>query len=578
MKMKPLKAKELYIGEYLVLDNKKESLLNIPFSQRPYVWGDKEILRFWEDLKKVYDKDEEEHILNFITQYGDSEGIDYIYDGQQRTITSVVLLCSIANTYMSLYNKNNIESFKESHNEIKSRYIINKNKFGVDNGTNIIINFYDDKLNDFFKAYIVNGEECNNDKKLKNQTNKNLYNTYKFFKNKIEEFISIYSNDEDKETALFELTQCFLKKFIIVQVNTKNKKVAEKMFNSLNTAGKGLEDFYILKNECVSLIGENNVKDKWMEIEISLEDLSKEQFINYYANVIYKKLSKNMDIIDKLKRDYIYDEQSTKEFLKSLWKTAKWYSFCKNSENDDLFENGEYDEKVINQIKHSIDILNKQQITSYIPVIFALALKGYKIDDIRDVFVEIENLMIRNKTILNHTAQKFNDIYTSLAYDILYKNIEIEEIKCRINEYKVDDDEIRDVLSRPFKKSSSTLRNLLKEIIDMESVEISTEENIESVNLEHIAPKTITTEWKKESGEDIEEYIYHIGNLTLISTSKNSKLKNKSFGEKKEVYKNSNIPMTRDIGESDFDKWTKKEILSRSNELCSLIIKRWPKN
>ncbi len=573
-----LSAEEMTISEYLKLNDNKP-ILNIPFSQRPYVWSQKELNRFWDDLISVYKKNEEQHILNFFTIYGDKSNVSsFIYDGQQRSVTSVIFLCSIANMYKELYEETKDEEFISGHDSIKKQYIINVPRFGVNKGKkNITIKFDSKKLNDFFEEYIVEGKEYDKKIELKGENEKNLLQAYAFFKEHIKSLISEFNKNIEKVNILDELVDSLLSRFIIVVLTTKDKSVAERMFNSLNTAGKELDMFYIIKNECVGVLGENTVKANWMDIEMNLVDLSKDKFLMYFSNAHFGKISKNEDIVDKIKRTFIKDTNSTNIFINDLLEASKWYSFCRDSQNDELFD-GKLNEQLLNELKKSIDILDGQQITSYIPVIFAMVLKKFTIDSIIKTLKQIESLMIRNKIIIGQSAQIFNNFYNELAYEIFNNNLSEKEIVQRIELKKSTDKEIMDYLMMPFKRKSFTLRTILIELVDMECTDVKTRSEINYVNLEHIAPKTLSDEWEKDSGDDIEEYVHHIGNLTLISTPINCSIKNKRFIEKKKIYTDSNIKMTRDIGNLKTNVWTKDNIIERSKYISELILKRWPKN
>ena len=99
--------------------------------------------------------------------------------------------------------------------------------------------------------------------------------------------------------------------------------------------------------------------------------------------------------------------------------------------------------------------------------------------------------------------------------------------------------------------------------------------DIDSLTVEHIMPQTLTNEWNIEIGRNAHEihrvYKDTIGNLTL--TNYNSEISNKSFIEKKEFYKESNIKITRDI--SQYGSWTEKEILKRGESLFETIKDIW---
>lgn len=570
-----LNAEEMTVGDYLRLSDSKPSL-NIPFSQRPYVWGNDEISRFWNDLMKVLKKQEEQHILNFFTLYNEEKTRSlYIYDGQQRTITSQILLCSLANIYNDFYKQTQIEDFMAAHQEIKEEYIVKKARFGSNKGSkNFKIRFDSDDLNNFFEEYIINGAECVNIEEIKNETKTNLISTYTYFKQKINKFIESYITIEEKSECLDALVNSLISGFIIVELRTKNKSIAERMFNTLNTTGKDLDIFYIIKNECVTILGDSEVKPKWVEIEENLTGLPKDQFVTYFSNVYNGKI-KDSEVFDKISKQNMKDTNSTKTFIGNFLNASRWYSFCRNTSSDDVFNDKDISTTTISKIKNSIDILNNQQITSYIPVIFSMVLGRYSCDDIKDVLDKIESLMLRNKTVIGQNAQFFNNFYPTLAKKITTEHLQKDDIVREIKEVTARDEDVKEVLKKPFNKKSSTLRTILSEIMKIKYPEIIVKSDVAVVNLEHVVPKTVTEEWKAESGEDIEDYVYHIGNLTLMSSPINSSMKNATFKQKKEIYKSSGIPLTTEIGNSKINVWNKEIIINRTEELVNLFIERW---
>lgn len=97
-----------------------------------------------------------------------------------------------------------------------------------------------------------------------------------------------------------------------------------------------------------------------------------------------------------------------------------------------------------------------------------------------------------------------------------------------------------------------------------------------ATTIEHIHPKTYTDKWKGKIGnsqEDIDEVVNRIGNLILLPLGINSKAGQKTFEEKKEVYKSYHLLMLNKIvGLSD---WNKATIDNREMELLSFIEEMW---
>ena len=100
----------------------------------------------------------------------------------------------------------------------------------------------------------------------------------------------------------------------------------------------------------------------------------------------------------------------------------------------------------------------------------------------------------------------------------------------------------------------------------------------DSLQIEHIMPQTPTKEWEEDVGERWEEmherYMHTIGNLTLILTKMNQEMSNARFSEKKTIYGNDLIRMTRSLAK--FEKWGEDEIRERMTSLVEAATVLWP--
>ena len=95
------------------------------------------------------------------------------------------------------------------------------------------------------------------------------------------------------------------------------------------------------------------------------------------------------------------------------------------------------------------------------------------------------------------------------------------------------------------------------------------------VDLEHILPKKPKEgEWTNFTQEDVQEYKNRLGNLTVMSKKKNSDFKSDPFDKKKEVYKNSEIKITKEI-EEKYPEWNKESINKRQKFLAEIAVKTW---
>ena len=86
--------------------------------------------------------------------------------------------------------------------------------------------------------------------------------------------------------------------------------------------------------------------------------------------------------------------------------------------------------------------------------------------------------------------------------------------------------------------------------------------------MEHILPDNPNEDWNWNDVK-IQQFHYRLGNMTLLEAGKNRDLGNASFSEKKAIYKNSTVPMTLEIGNSDLEEWTESCIDNRQKKMAN---------
>jgi Protein of unknown function (DUF1524). len=93
-------------------------------------------------------------------------------------------------------------------------------------------------------------------------------------------------------------------------------------------------------------------------------------------------------------------------------------------------------------------------------------------------------------------------------------------------------------------------------------------------NVEHIFPQNAGAAWPNRT--QLQPYVWHIGNLTILGKRINAKAQNKSFADKcKDHYSKSEVVMTREllnVGRA----WDEATIRSRAEKLAKLLVKHWP--
>jgi len=132
-----------------------------------------------------------------------------------------------------------------------------------------------------------------------------------------------------------------------------------------------------------------------------------------------------------------------------------------------------------------------------------------------------------------------------------------EQINLSVNALTLAPDEAKYLLSR----LASHMQTRTKEV------------KINETNLEHIFPKNPANEWKKP--EDLEPYLWHIGNLTMLGERLNRDAANRGFLFKRsQYYQKSELEMAQEIAR-DYQTWDKVTIENRAKKLAPLVAEVW---
>ncbi|HDX9683709.1 TPA: DUF262 domain-containing protein [Bacillus cereus] len=557
-----LKAEDLNLNLYLNLANGK---FLIPYTQRPYEWNASQVSRLFNDIIAVHEEKKEQHILNFITLYEDEDGYQNIYDGQQRTVTLLLIICAIIHK---------IEEFgdQELAKQIKEEYI-QKKDWRTHSSRNTKVIFGKNETNDFFNEYIIKNNIAGIDFTI-SDNEKHLKNNYESIKKLLEDYI------KDNEIGINEI-RTFLEnmtnKIYVIVLHTPNEEIANQMFETLNNTGKKLADFYVLKNTCVKMTSEKETAKYWDVIEANTDLLDKSTFLTQFVSIYNGKTSTKQAFLILEENDYFKSKESVLKLLYDMEKVSKYYLELQEPE-----QRRRRDSESIKDLKKYVNLVSTLKLfkaTQYKPVILAMNLKNYNIIEINFALEKILSIQLRNIFVAQDKANTIESFYPNLAKEIYLNKPSIGKI-LKILQDKIKSDEIvkLKLKSRKITKSEHPrIRYILRKIFDFEnSSEIKVNGDTQYVNLEHILPQTPkpNSKWRVTFSEDIlEDNIYNIGNLTLLLGKKNTSLGNKEYLEKRLALQTSDIKQNKQIAENE--NWTRKEIESRAEKLADLYIKIW---
>ena len=549
--------------------------LFIPEYQRGYSWEETQLDDFWIDLVEIYqEKTRDEHFLGQVVIHKNKEdGKRYIIDGQQRISTTIILLDILRTKFKEIADSTNNNDANDDAEDINTKYIgrVSESKKeqylsmgGVDK--------------EFFINYIqargpIDYSDRKFEKKRLRPSNYNIFYASKFFEDKVSKFITKKSPNEYIE--LNKLYQCLINQFILMTVETDDINEAYIIFESLNARGKALETADLLKNHILRVAQSDlsSATETWNTIIDNLDNIDPTKFIRYYWNST-NRFAREKDLFKALRKD-IKTQSDVNTLLANLRFLSKVCAAILHPEDNKDFDLTELNERLIE--------MQKLDASSYIPVIFALRLQNYSEEDINEVLKAIETLVVRNFVVSGLVANKYELEFAQIAKSISDKSWSPhnnpptkDDILKKLYSLMVSDEEFINNFKVFNSKKNAVIRYLLRKINNYDISETKIVDDSNRVHVEHILPKKINEDWINFNDEDHETYLWRLGNLTLLGQEYNNRAKNKGFDKKKEIYKKSEIKMTRDL--VSIDDWTTFTIVKRQEDFAEIALKIWPRN
>lgn len=549
-----LQSLTVTLKQYLSLDTGQYM---IPFSQRPYEWTEVQVERLFRDLTPLglpgaY---ETKHVLNFFTFSNEEEKLK-LFDGQQRTVTTLMIYAEglrlsvergELNVKFASKKYQNYISDEDENGTVTPKVVFDKGE--------VTDEFY--KLIDFENDYLVKEHE-GLDLSIRSFIRNRL---------KIQQlWREIVSDDPD--VVVKEILSRFLESTYLIEIIATTEEVAQRMFETLNNTGKTLESYYVLKNDLVSKLGESVVREKWNKLDDLLGDLDRRTFLSTVATLFAGKIDKQ-NVLESIYTSY--EGGISIGLLDALLEIAVAYDKAINPnqmEISNVIERDEYN-YTIDSLR---DVFGLKQQT---PMLTAMILSNYSTSDEIAVLKKVKSLAVRLLFFKEGRANSFENPLAEMAHAVYEDKIPVKEIFNKLQEggLNISDDSLRSVIvDREITTPSARKKAkfVFKEIYNQELAKNQSEtmlpNNLQKIHYEHILPEKPKSgsEWMKDFPDDTtrEHLTKTLGNATLLIGSKNEKLGNKEFSDKREIYKTSSLIENRRLAENK--RWTAKEIKKRS--------------
>ncbi|NLE04835.1 MAG: DUF262 domain-containing protein [Crenarchaeota archaeon] len=544
----------------------------IPRYQRPYAWTEDEVSEFWNDLQE---ENGPMFIGSFIFNRGtlETEGYLEVVDGQQRILTITILFAVIRDLAKGID--------AGLANYYHTRRIVVEGDY--QKWTPRIV--CGDSTNPFFSKYIQSTNENILEAVTSSDEEKLIKNNYIFFKDKISNELKNFESAEKRIEYIKNLVKR-IGDIIVIYIKIAREEDAYEIFETTNARGVDLNVADLLKNWIFKNKRIENFRDLakevWQDIENNVQGdmrrFLRYQWVSRHPFVTERKLYKSI-------KNTIIDWD---KYLNDLWSSSDTYNMLIHP-SEEQWMSSEYKHQA--RLYKSVLALRLMGISQCYVFLMSI-LDNYqklKTDPVK-VFESIEKFSFQYSVVAKQPGNKVEKIYSSYAlklHQIVNEDLTDESTPVKVHQLfqQLENDlksnlPPRDLFLKGFDgikyKTTDQGRLLVKYVLsEINNYWQPTNEfkiDYNNVNIEHIIPQNPDKSWGLSKTE-IKGYVNNLGNLTLLDKTLNSKAGNKSFIQKIDLLRDSQLPITKKLI-AEFDagdkEWNEEKVLQRQTELAKL--------
>ena len=543
---------------------------DVPKYQRDYSWDTEDWDDLWNDIEGI--PEEQIHYMGYVVLQRTTDSRRYwIIDGQQRITTLSILALAVLDLLQEWAGQGiDADANTRRMKILESNFVAAETASSLTPMSKLNLNRNND---DFYKSYLLRRRKPASMSRFKPSERK-MWKAYEFFQQKLREKFGTHPNGE--AVAAF-LEKTVGDKLVFSSITVGDDLNAYKVFETLNARGVKLSTGDLLKNYLLSEVAKTSEHDleeaerMWQSINDTLQKTDLPTFIRHYWNSRYPLQTKTT--LFKAIKNEIKGIEKVFELLGDLEELAVVYAALDNPASDIWT----HEEK---ESIEELDLFSASQC-------YTLMLAAYKhIRPVRpEEFVKILKQLVvvtfRYTTIsqynTNIVEQEFNKTAIGIAERTHRSAREVfhsyEKALYLNDEVFANNFTYRAINTNRFK----TLTRYILCKLERQLSGVLVDWNDARLSIEHILPENPGPDWDVYFNKDAqEEYVFRIGNLTLLETGKNKDIGNKLIGDKLPVYQSSQYLLTRD--KTAYTEWKPSVVQKRQAELAKLAKTVWKVN
>lgn len=555
----------------------KGGFLIIPRFQRPYSWKSDNLRDFWSDITE---NDEGSYFIGSMVIYAMGSERFGVVDGQQRLTTITILLCGIRDRLQEIGES---ELAQGVHNYVETPDRDNVKSFVLKTETSFP--YLQEEIQKFGDPEI---RVQPRDEELRLQA------AYDFLKRQIEDYlkksvVGLLSKTEklDAQVTALKVLREIVLQLKVIKIELDNEDDAYIIFETLNTRGQDLALSDLIKNNIGSLVAKSGDVDVfkvlWKEITDNVANCGAaakiDTFFVHSWSSRFTPVTKQRAF--KVIKDRISDsiksagEDRAREIGLSHLRAFSEDANCYLSIQVPVDNWARFQYKVRDSLA-SLRLFNVEQQTAYVlSLVRAYREKKISYKTLRKGLVAVENFHFQfNAVTSSRSSGSIASMYARAAknvHDSLDSNTAGSVIRDLTNELKQrrpSKDEFvvgfRLIKYNTLNRGNAFLKYVLRKFAENEG--LTFDADTERLTIEHVFPRSAIGELWTENNVD------SIGNLILLSETRNRLVADKSFADKKKLFAEWKASVPLSVMKCDI--WVTEDSDNRSTDMAKLAYEK----
>ena len=562
----PMQTSGIEIAPETVGHILREENLRVPLSQRSYRWQTEHVEDLYKDINGVIvDQTVDEYFIGSIVGIK-SQGTTFIYDGQQRLATTMILIAAIRDHFYK-------SGDEETARLIEDESLISKNRKTHEIKAHFSLNAEDHQ---FFHDRILLPPDAPERGAAKSQreSHKRIEKAAKIAKDFVRTTIVSNLPAGQSSNNLHRWLDFIKDGLRVIWVQVADERTAFTIFETMNDRGLKLSAADLLKNYLYAIADDrrDEVIQKWQSISGVLETIEgEEENVVEYVRCFWITQhghTRTKDLYDKIKA-VANNKAKALALASDLETTSQDYGAILLSSHEAWASRGA-------NVRAKIEVLRSLGVTQVRPLLLA-AFEKFAEKQFDQLLDSCASWSVR-ALLSGVPSGTLEGYYSRNAYDITKGKItKANQVKSDMTKIVPDDNRFKLAVSTANVANQALARYYLRALqrcADGEHEPQYIPNPGPEVTLEHILPANPGKGWEHFTSEGQKANVNRLGNLVLLTGTVNSKIGNVKYSDKKPALLASQFSLTKEAGA--FEKWGTAEIAKRQERLAELAVKTWP--